>query len=181
MDIIREALDIDPTSPSYLRWKKRPRSHFNCDRGWRVFNTRNAGKSAKNEAFDGRGKKYFRLRIGQTSYLAHRIVYALIYGIDAADLRLDHIDGDGQNNNPNNLRLATNAENLRNRGKNRNNSSGKKGVCWNKQRKKWQAEIKVNRRGIFLGRFQSINEASAAYETAAREHFGEFYKETTTP
>ena len=151
--IIREALELDPVSPTWLRWKIRPRGHFNSNKGWRCFNTRDAGKVAGSEFANGCGNKYYQVGINGRFYYVHRIVYFLAYGIDPAGKYIDHKDGDGQNNNPDNLRLATRTENSRNRGTNRNNTSGIKGVYWNKEKGKWQARIQINRKHKHLGYF----------------------------
>lgn len=87
---------------------------------------------------------------------------------------VDHIDGNPLNNQKSNLRICTNAENLRNRGFNKNNTSGYKGVFWHKPRSKWTSKIKVNRASIYLGLFSCRHEAARAYNAAALEHFGEF-------
>jgi len=87
---------------------------------------------------------------------------------------VDHIDGNGLDNRRSNLRPATNAENQRNRGPNRNNSSGFKGVSWQKGKQKWQAGIVVDGRRHFLGYHATAEEAALAYDIAALESFGEF-------
>lgn len=89
---------------------------------------------------------------------------------------VDHINGDGLDNRRENLRLATNAENLRNRGRTANNTSGYKGVCWFDDRGKWSARIKVTNKTIYLGYFDTAEAAAIAYDRAAREHHGEFAK-----
>lgn len=148
--------------------------HFDSDRGWRFFNTRYAGHSAGSK-ITFNGKEYFQLKIGTRNYQIHRIVYAISNGVDPVGFDIDHIDGNGLNNSPKNLRIATRAENMRNRGKNKNNTSGSKGVYWHKQRQKWLAAIKINGRFKSLGLFSSTSEAAAAYESASRELFGEFH------
>lgn len=176
VESIIEALEIDLTSKTGLRWKVRPRHHFNSDTGWRCFNARNAGNPAGCESADGRGGRCFHVRINNKCYKAHRIIYALAHGIDAGSRYIDHIDGCAKNNNPANLRLSTCSENLQNRGKYRNNTSGRKGVSWHNMTQKWQARIKINSRCKHLGYFHSIDDASTAYEAAARKHFEEFYR-----
>ena len=89
---------------------------------------------------------------------------------------VDHINGDTLNNTKANLRKCTNAENLQNRGKNKNNTSGYKGVIWSKFAKRWKAEIKVNYKSIHLGYFDSAELAAKAYDHAARTHHGSFAK-----
>jgi len=176
ISLISEALWIDPTSKTGLRWKIRPRNHFNSDKGWRRFNAREAGRAAGGKRSNGRGKQYCIIHIGNMFYRAHRIVYALAHNVDPGEMQIDHIDGNEQNNNPANLRLANNTENQWNRGKSRNNKSGFKGVCWDNARQRWRAQIQFGGRDKHLGYFHNINEASAAYEAASREHFGEFYR-----
>lgn len=90
------------------------------------------------------------------------------------DKRMDHRDLDRSNNRWSNLRLASNTENGANRAKGKNNTSGHKGVSWCKNRQKWQAGIKINYRRKALGRFDTKEEAAAAYAVAAQELFGEF-------
>lgn len=174
LDIIREALELNSSSPTFLRWRIRPRNHFNSDGWWRRFNAQSAGSSAGCESTKSSGKQYYIVCVCGRLYQTHRVVYALANGIDAGDRHIDHIDGNSLNNSPSNLRLATNAENSRNRGKNCNNTSGIKGVYWHKASQKWAAQLEINNRNKHLGLFESINEAAAAYENAARKYHGEF-------
>lgn len=90
------------------------------------------------------------------------------------DREVDHIDGNRLNNQRNNLRLATSAENKCNRGPRKDCKSGFKGVSWHGQRKKWTARIKANGSYHHLGLFQDIKEAVLAYNDAARKYHGEF-------
>ena len=91
-----------------------------------------------------------------------------------ADQIVDHINGNGWDNRRCNLRIATNAENLRNRGPQKNNTSGYKGVTWSKAAKKWQAQIKTNGAVKYLGLFDSKESANAAREAASKKDHGEF-------
>lgn len=87
---------------------------------------------------------------------------------------VDHIDGDTLNNRRSNLRLASYSQNGANSTKRRANTSGYKGVTWDKHRKKWMAAIRVNYKRMYLGRFNTKEEAAKAYNDAAKLHFGEF-------
>jgi hypothetical protein len=100
--------------------------------------------------------------------MLHSVILGLTDGTP-----VDHKDGDGLNNSRANLRLTTNSLNQANRGPNRNNTSGFKGVMWRKAEGIWVARIKVNGRLIDLGRYRDKVEAARAYDAAAIKHFGD--------
>jgi len=87
---------------------------------------------------------------------------------------VDHKDENGLNNTKSNLRSCSNAENLSNRGKQRNNTSGYKGVTWDKFTNKWMAQLSSLGKAVHIGRFDSKKEAAEAYDKAALQYFGEF-------
>lgn len=103
------------------------------------------------------------------AHFLHRDVLAAVKGSE-----VDHINGDGLDCRRSNLRLASRAQNARNRRTSTTNKSGFKGVSWQAKRGKWQAMICVNNRNRFLGRFSDPVAAAEAYDAAARKHFGEF-------
>jgi hypothetical protein len=79
------------------------------------------------------------------------------------------------NNHKSNLRECTHAENTRNRQRmNKNNTSGLKGVFWIKNASLWRAQIKVDRKIIYLGYFKDKIKAAFAYNEAATKYHGEF-------
>lgn len=88
----------------------------------------------------------------------------------------DHKDGNGLNNQSSNIRECSRMQNTQNRCISSNNRSGYKGVYFDGTNNKWRAEIIVNKKKISLGRHKNIIDASNAYESAARHHFGEFYR-----
>jgi len=89
-------------------------------------------------------------------------------------MEVDHVDGDRANNKIENLRLATVPQNRMNRRKSKANTSGRKGVSWNKASKKWVAYIKAHGKRKHLGFFECLEEAHAAYRKAADEMHKEF-------
>jgi hypothetical protein len=90
--------------------------------------------------------------------------------------QIDHINGDRLDNRICNLRVASHAENQRNSRRPTANTSGIKGVSWDKRESKWQANIRVNNKMINLGRFNNKEDAAAVYRAAALRYHGDFAK-----
>lgn len=101
-------------------------------------------------------------------------MHRMILGANKAQ-RVDHISGNTLDNRRCNLRFATNQQNLFNRGKNKNNTSGFKGVAWSSTSRKWKAFISLNGTQIHLGVFREKKSASEAYRSAAKNHHREFF------
>lgn len=87
---------------------------------------------------------------------------------------VDHVNGDGLDNRRANLRAVTHQQNMMNRGAQKNNASGLKGVTWNRRLFKWQAGIKVDGKKHYLGSFDTAELAHDAYKSACKELHGEF-------
>lgn len=116
------------------------------------------------------GKFYASSRIDGKIRTMHRLI------MDAPDnLQVDHINGNRLDNRKVNLRLCSNSFNLGNRGANKNNTSGFKGVGASKHGR-FVAKIQVNRKYIHLGYFDTPIEAAHAYNQGAEKYFGEFAK-----
>jgi hypothetical protein len=90
-----------------------------------------------------------------------------------SEMKTDHIDGNGLNNRRTNLRVATNSENMRNRGAPTNNTSGFKGVSA-VSNGKWSAKIKLKYKLYYIGSFDTPEAAHAAYVAASELLHGEF-------
>jgi hypothetical protein len=83
--------------------------------------------------------------------------------------QIDHIDGNGLNNQLSNLRIFSNAQNLRAFNLHRtNNKSGFRGVSWFKRDKKWEAKIRHDGVKLHIGYFNSPEEAAKARDEKAR-------------
>jgi hypothetical protein len=88
---------------------------------------------------------------------------------------VDHRNHDTLDNQRNNLRVCSHADNQRNQiVRTANKTSKYKGVSWDKARNKWKAYVNVNGRLINLGRFHSEIWAAAKYDEAAQKYHGEF-------
>lgn len=123
----------------------------------------------------GHKKRYVARRnktsLGRKYVYIHRIILARILGRElAANEFVDHIDMNPFNNTRSNLRLATKAENSRNR--RGSNPPGYKGVT--KRYSRWSAAITVNYKRHYLGTFDTPEEAYQAYCEAAKKLHGEF-------
>ncbi len=105
---------------------------------------------------------------GETLLKLHRFVMNAEKG-----KMIDHENRIKYDCRKNNLRFATNQENMMNKGLGSNNTSGVIGVSWSKEREKWEAYIRKNKRK-FLGYFYDFTEAVIARLTAEKELFGEF-------
>jgi len=96
-----------------------------------------------------------------------------ILDAQAGDI-VDHKNTNSLCNQRDNLRKCTKSQNGCNRGKASHNTSGLKGVSWEKSRNKWQAHVTFNGKNHFLGRFNSKEEAAATYDETAKRLHGEF-------
>jgi hypothetical protein len=101
----------------------------------------------------------------------HKIILNLKYRQTA-----DHINGDTLDNRRSNLRICTSKQNRWNRKKNRNNTSGYRGVYWHKRNKKWTTIICIEGVNKRLGQYNTAIEAAIAYDDAAIKHRDEEFR-----
>ena len=101
----------------------------------------------------------------------HKVIkmHQLIYGGPC-----DHADRNPLNNRKSNLREATRSQQNMNRGMQKNNTSGFKGIYWMKSCKKWQAFININKKKTHLGYFKDKDDAIKARLEAEAKYYGEF-------
>ena len=116
---------------------------------------------------------YRQIGIDGRQYLAHRLIWLFIHGAFPA-FEIDHWDGDKTNNRIANLREATRSQNKCNTRLRSDNSSGIKGVIFDSARGRWAAQIGGGKGHQFLGRYDTREEAAAAYASAAVSRFGAF-------
>lgn len=87
---------------------------------------------------------------------------------------VDHINGNTLDNRKENLRICSYSENQMNRKIVSNNSSGHRGISYEKRTGLWTARVKFKGKSKWLGRFQSKDDAISVYRESARKLFGEF-------
>ena len=97
-----------------------------------------------------------------------------ILNVTDETLDVDHRNHNGLDNRKLNLRVCGRSNNLGNSVRPVNNTSGYKGVVWDKVNRKWRAQIGVNGKSHPLGRFSTKEEAACAYDEAALRQWGEF-------
>lgn len=112
-------------------------------------------------------KRYLTINIHRRRWMAHRLAVYLMTGTPP-EFEVDHIDHNGLNNIYTNLRPVTCAENQKNRGIYRTNTSGHPGVRL-RPSGNYSSSIGAGRNRKFLGTFTSFDEARAARLKAERE------------
>jgi len=162
---MKELLDYDASTGTFT-WLPRK----NAYRGW---NKKFAGKPAGHITNHG----YLRIVIYERKYFGHRLAWAWMSG-EWPDHEVDHRNLVRNDNRYKNLRVATHQQNNCNTYLQTNNTSGQKGVTWDKQRLKWRAQIKCHGVMKNLGRFDRFDDAVAAYEAAAVLRFGLFKRQS---
>jgi hypothetical protein len=130
--------------------------------------------------------KWYAMAHPRTTYVSrgdvlhgrYRVSYLLQREIMIApcNKEVDHRNGDGLDNRRTNLRLATPAQNARNRPLQSNNTSGVRGVHWCASKGRWRARIKVNNKYIELGLPTDLDSAARVREAAALKYYGEFQR-----
>jgi hypothetical protein len=112
---------------------------------------------------------YIQVRFEKTLYYAHRIVWVIVYGDIQADCVIDHIDGDGTNNRIENLREVPIHVNARNARKLVTSECVHVGV-YRTSGGRWTVRIHVMDRSLYLGTFETFDEAVQVRKKANREY-----------
>jgi hypothetical protein len=110
--------------------------------------------------------KYVLINFNGKQYQAHRIIWQMLNGQIPDGMCIDHIDRNPSNNRIENLRLATRQQNSM------NNSS--LGFNWDKRKKLFLARIAFKKEQKFIGYYNNVLDARAAYLRVRRDLFGEF-------
>ena len=118
------------------------------------------------------GNGYQKICVYGKQYLTHRLIFFWHYGFFPKEV--DHINGNTFDNCIENLRAADRNQNGKNRGLSIRNKSGFAGVVQDKIRKKWIAQIMVDRKRILLGRFEKLEEAINTRKKAEKFYYKEW-------
>lgn len=153
---INEVLRYDPVNGGFV---------------WRLSLTSRAREGQRAGTASG-SAGYRRLRLDGVTHLEHRLVFFYHHG-RWPQPQCDHIDGDRANNRIENLREVSVAQNAQNR-RGHNKSTGVKGVYRSTSGKPFYSQIKVNGRNKSLGSFNTVEEASLAFQQAEAALKGEY-------
>jgi hypothetical protein len=153
---LQELLEYDPETGVFT-WK--------VTKCWRA----PAGSEAGTINIHGRRA----IMVDQKLYTAHRLAWLYVHGEWPAG-EIDHINCDPADNRICNLRLATSSQNKCNSRRPSHNTSGFKGVYYNRRLGRFAAQIAINKTHRWLGLFDTAEAAHAAYCRAANELHGEF-------
>jgi hypothetical protein len=156
-EFVRETFLYDPVSGEFI-WRKSIGGKSR--RGLIVTHTSDNG--------------YITVIVKGTTYLVHRVIWLWMTG-KWPENTIDHKNHVKTDNRWDNLREATRNENQRYRKKHKSNKTGYKGVCFDKNRKKYRAAIEIGGRCKFLGHFETAEEAYEAYTKFAEKVHGEFF------
>jgi hypothetical protein len=114
------------------------------------------------------------MSINRKTVYVHHAIFLLHYGYLPG--YIDHKDGDSLNNKIENLRPATQSQNMGNSRMKSTNTSGYKGVTFRKDTGKWAAALMISGKHISLGCHATKEEAHQAYILGSQKHFGQFAK-----
>lgn len=146
---LKQLVHYEPSTGVFTWLQKKPQGRYKENLGW----------------LDSKG--YIEICIAQKRLKAHRWAWFYVYG--ELPGQIDHINEIKTDNRLCNLRVVTTKQNHENRGAQKNNTSGFKGVT--RFQNKWRAQIMHNRKNFYLGVYETAEQASNAYKQKAQELF----------
>ena len=135
---------------------------------WKVDRGRNKTKGKRAGGLGNHG--YWQINLWGRLALAHRLAWAMHHWEDPGDLQIDHINRVRTDNRIVNLRLVERSANQRNRGLQKNNTSGFTGVCWNHRRNAWEAKVTLGGKLNHLGYYSTPEAAASSLTNFKRNH-----------
>lgn len=155
IDKLKEKLWYDPDSGTFT---------------WKVKSGR---QSAGSQAGSLWPSGYVGVRVGQKTYLAHRLAWAFVND-EWPTTDVDHVNRIPADNRISNLRLATRSQNMANCGLRSTNKSGVKGVYWSKRKSRWIARVQKDGKHGWVGSFEELEDAEKAVREAYEREFGAY-------
>lgn len=155
LERVNELLRYDPISGK-LFWKK---------------TTTNRVKVGDEAGTFSKGRGYIKIQVDNKLYPLHRIAILLSTGVYDKTVQVDHINHDRSDNRLENLRVVSHAANMRNLSLRNTNKTGVTGVIVEytpKGTKRYRANIRYNYKKIYLGNYDTLEEAAAARKAAEK-------------
>lgn len=122
--------------------------------------------------FSKNGYAARKQRIGLRKFNKQKLIYMhRLINKTPEGFQTDHINRDKLDNRKENLRIATSSQNAINTNLYKNNTSGYRGIYWDKIRNKWQVSIKANQKKIHLGYYSNIQGAWLARRWGERVYW----------
>lgn len=167
IDYLHECFDYD-TMSGLVRWRLRPDYHFSSIGRADSFNCKHRGKVINSS----NNHNYLWVWLDGTFYLLHRVIWKMMTGTEPPET-LDHKDRNKINNEWENLRAASAAQNIINK-ETVWSRSGVLGVRKCSRGSGWEARIRYRRKSIQIGTYKTKAEAIAARKAAEKEYYGDF-------
>lgn len=139
---------------------------------WKINRTKLAKAGTKAGSILKGEQTRYKVSINSKYYYLHRIIFLYHHGY--LPKYIDHINGDSTDNRIENLRAATQSQNTSNAKLFNTNTSGIKGVSWDKRNNKWTVGIGLDYKRIHLGRYDTLEEAKTVIEKKRKELHKEF-------
>lgn len=162
IDSLKTRLLYDPNSGT-ITWLPRPSSDFKSARAYLAW----AARFKNKQGFTANTASGYKMgRFDKVNLLAHRVAWALHYGV-WPEGEVDHINGDRTDNRISNLRVVSTRDNARNKRMSARNVTGVSGVYWHKAAGMWCVSINKNDR---VGYFREFADAVNARKEAELTH-----------
>ena len=104
---------------------------------WRIKPCKNLEANTRAGAYRPDG--YYYININYVKHYGHHLAWLYMFG--SYPYYLDHIDGNPSNNRIENLRLSSHGQNMHNQKISKANTSGVKGVCFDKNKNRYIADV----------------------------------------
>lgn len=175
VDTLKELLTYDDKT-GLIYYKERTPEHFKSESkvegALKRFNIHKAGKLITYKSTNGYVMFSLTIKgVRSRGLLGHRVAYLMHHGYIDSSKQIDHINGDRLDNRIENLRLVTCQENLFNLKNKKKGKSESIGVCYKKDKNKYEANICFNYKQIYIGYYNTEKEAREAYLQKKEELF----------